>query len=150
MLHLSAVLQSAVTGHTDKARAHLDEAAETASRTGDGTFAGLNFGPRNVGVWRVALAVEFGEPGRVPELARDVEVAAIPSAGRDRRTRTQQRERGRLAMQGRCTDDGSRTTLLLIHELNGSWTIHGLGTPGTTLSNTDMVALCESILERAR
>lgn len=82
MLHLSAALQSAVTGQTDNARAHLDEAAETASRTGDGTFAGLNFGPRNVGVWRVALALELGEPGRVPELARDVEVAAIPSAGR--------------------------------------------------------------------
>lgn len=82
MLHLSAALQSAVTGHADNARAHLDEAAETASRTGDGTFAGLNFGPRNVGVWRVALALELGEPGRVPELARDVDVTAIPSAGR--------------------------------------------------------------------
>jgi hypothetical protein len=63
-------------------RAHLDEAAQTASRTGDGTFAGLNFGPRNVGVWRIALALELGEAGRVPELARQVEVAAIPSAGR--------------------------------------------------------------------
>ncbi|MDQ3763707.1 MAG: helix-turn-helix domain-containing protein [Actinomycetota bacterium] len=82
MLHLSAALQSAVTGRPDAARAHLSEAAETASRTGDGNFAGLNFGPRNVGVWRVALALELGEPGRVPELARDVDVAAIPSAGR--------------------------------------------------------------------
>jgi transcriptional regulator with XRE-family HTH domain len=82
MLHLSAALQSAVTGHVDNARAHLDEAAQTASRTGDGTFAGLNFGPRNVGVWRIALALELGEAGRVPELARQVEVAAIPSAGR--------------------------------------------------------------------
>lgn len=82
MLHLSAALQSAVTGKADSARAHLTEAAETASRTGDGTFADLHFGPRNVGVWRVALALELGEPGRVVELARDVEVAAIPSAGR--------------------------------------------------------------------
>jgi hypothetical protein len=30
----------------------------------------------------VALALELGEPGRVPELAREVEVAAIPSPGR--------------------------------------------------------------------
>jgi transcriptional regulator with XRE-family HTH domain len=82
MLHLSAALQSAVTGQADSARAHLTEAAETASRTGDGTFARLYFGPRNVGVWRITLAVELGEPGRVVELARDVEVAAIPSAGR--------------------------------------------------------------------
>ena len=82
MLHLSAALQSAVTGRADSARAHLTEATETASRTGDGTFAGLNFGPANVGVWRVALALELGEPGRVVELAPDVDVATIPSAGR--------------------------------------------------------------------
>jgi len=82
MLHLSAALQSAVIGVANGARVHLAEAAETAARTGDGTFGGLNFGPRNVGVWRVALALELGEPGRVPELARDVDVAAIPSAGR--------------------------------------------------------------------
>ncbi|MGB8961151.1 MAG: hypothetical protein WCC38_04235 [Pseudonocardiaceae bacterium] len=53
-----------------------------ADHTGDGTFAGLNFGPRNVGAWRVALALELGEPGRVVELARNVDVAAITSAGR--------------------------------------------------------------------
>jgi len=82
MLHLSAALASAVTGQVDRACGHVAEAAETASRTGDGTFAGLYFGPRNVGVWRVALAIELGEPGRVPELARAVDVAAIPSAGR--------------------------------------------------------------------
>lgn len=82
MLHLSAAFQSAVTGRDENARAHLTEAGETAVRTGDGTFAGLYFGPRNVGIWRVALALELGEPGRVPELAREVDVAAIPSAGR--------------------------------------------------------------------
>jgi len=71
-----------VTGRTEGARAHLAEAADTAGRTGDGTFAGLYFGPRNVGVWRVALALELGEPGRVGELAREVDVDAIPSVGR--------------------------------------------------------------------
>ncbi|MCA1674146.1 MAG: hypothetical protein LC799_18780 [Actinobacteria bacterium] len=64
------------------AREHLSEATETAGRTGNGTFAGLNFGPINVGIWRVALALELGEPGRVIELTRDVDVSAIPSAGR--------------------------------------------------------------------
>lgn len=82
MLHLSAALQSAVTGRAEGARAHIAEANETALRTGNGTFAELNFGPRNVGIWRVALALELGEPGRVPELARNIDVAAIPSAGR--------------------------------------------------------------------
>lgn len=82
MLHLSAALQSAVTGNPSGARDHLAEASDTASRTGNGTFAGLNFGPLNVSVWRVALALELGEPGRVVELARGVDVSAIPSAGR--------------------------------------------------------------------
>jgi transcriptional regulator with XRE-family HTH domain len=82
MLHLCAALQSAVTGRAAGARAHLAEATDTAVRTGDGSFAGLNFGPRNVGVWRVALALELGEPEQVVQLARDVDVAAIPSAGR--------------------------------------------------------------------
>jgi hypothetical protein len=62
----------------------------------------------------------------------------------------QQRERGRLTTRGRSTDDGSWTTLLLIHELDGAWTIHGLGAPGVKLSQADMVTLVEQILERAR
>ena len=62
----------------------------------------------------------------------------------------QQRERGRLTTRGRSTDDGSLTTLLLVHELDGSWTFHGLGAPGVTLSKADTVALVEQILERAR
>lgn len=82
MLHLSAALQSAVTGNPGGSRDHLEEAAGVASRTGNGSFAGLHFGPRNVGVWRVALALELGEPGRVAELARQVDVSAIQSAGR--------------------------------------------------------------------
>jgi hypothetical protein len=61
-----------------------------------------------------------------------------------------ERERGRIQGQGRCTDDGSDHTLLVIHEAGGSWTIHGLGAPGVRLSKTEMVALCEKILRRAR
>jgi hypothetical protein len=59
-------------------------------------------------------------------------------------------ERDRLTTRGRRTDDGHWATLLMIHELDGSWTLHGLGAPGVTLSTADMIALCESILERAR
>ena len=65
-------------------------------------------------------------------------------------TEHKQRERGRMAMQGRCTDDGSKCTLLLVHELDGSWTFHGLGAPGVKLSKADTVALAESVLERSR
>ncbi len=62
----------------------------------------------------------------------------------------QQRERGRLRASGKRTDDGSRTTLLIIHESDGAWTFHGLGAPGVKLSKADMVALAESILKRAQ
>jgi hypothetical protein len=60
------------------------------------------------------------------------------------------REQGRLTAQGRRTDNNSRCTLLVVHEAGGSWTIHGLGAPGVTLSSSDMVTLAEKILARAR
>jgi hypothetical protein len=82
MLRLSAALHSAVTGRPDDARDYLSDARQTAAMTGEGDFAGLLFGPRNVGVWDVAVALELGESGRVPELDRSVDVQAIPSAGR--------------------------------------------------------------------
>ena len=61
-----------------------------------------------------------------------------------------QRERGRIAVPGNRTDDDSMCTLLVIHETDGRWAIHGLGAPGVRLTNDKMVALAESILERAR
>ncbi|MGI9000725.1 MAG: hypothetical protein ACR2GH_03580 [Pseudonocardia sp.] len=82
MLHLASALHAAALGCPSDVTAHLDEATAVAGVTGDGTFGGLHFGPRNVGVWRIALAVELGDGGRVGELARGVDVAGIPSAGR--------------------------------------------------------------------
>lgn len=63
--------------------------------------------------------------------------------------RRSERERDRLGAQGRSTDGGGITTLLLVHELDGSWTFHGLGAPGVTLSKAKTVALAKSILQRA-
>ncbi len=60
------------------------------------------------------------------------------------------RERGRVTAQGCCTDDGSDHTLLVVHEVDGSWSIHGLGAPGVRLPAAEMIALAESILKRAR
>ncbi|MGH3694653.1 MAG: hypothetical protein ACRDRX_11835 [Pseudonocardiaceae bacterium] len=59
-------------------------------------------------------------------------------------------ERARFVAQCRRNDDQRTATLVIIHEENGSWTIHGLGAPGVTLGKTDMIALAESILARAR
>lgn len=58
-------------------------------------------------------------------------------------------ERARLTTKGRSTDDGSWMTLIVVHEVNGDWTIHGLGAPGVTLAEADTIALAESILQRA-
>lgn len=82
MCHLSAALHSASTGAPEAARAHLAEAEDVAGHTSEGTFAGLMFGPTNVGMWQLAVNLELGDAGRAVELARTVDVAAIPSAGR--------------------------------------------------------------------
>lgn len=54
-----------------------------------------------------------------------------------------------MVADGRTTDDGSRCTLIVVNEADGSWTFHGLGAPGVTLSKLDTIALAQSILERA-
>lgn len=59
-------------------------------------------------------------------------------------------EGARLIAQGHRSDDRSTATLLIIYEEDGSWSIHGLGAPGVRLSKSDMIALAESILARAR
>ncbi|MGH3976002.1 MAG: hypothetical protein ACRDS9_22125 [Pseudonocardiaceae bacterium] len=58
-------------------------------------------------------------------------------------------EHGRLRALGTSTD-GGKTTLLVVHELDDSWTFHGLGAPGVKLSKANTIALAESILERVR
>jgi hypothetical protein len=62
---------------------------------------------------------------------------------------SEQGERGRLRAMGKSTDNGTRTTLLLVHESDRCWTFHGLGAPGVKLSEADTVALAASILKRA-
>jgi hypothetical protein len=59
-------------------------------------------------------------------------------------------ERARLVAQGYRSDDHSTATLLIIHENNGSWAIHGLGAPGVTLSKTDRIAVAEPILRQVQ
>ena len=59
-------------------------------------------------------------------------------------------ERARIVVQGQRSDDGDTATLVIIHEDNGSWSIHGLGVAGVTLNKANMIAVAESILERIR
>lgn len=82
MLHLTAAWADLLTGAGDDVDRHVAEAAAAAGRTGDGSYGRLWFGPSNVAAWRVALAVERGEGGRVPELAAAVNLDSLPAAER--------------------------------------------------------------------
>ncbi|MFG3558527.1 helix-turn-helix domain-containing protein [Micromonospora sp. NPDC047557] len=83
-LHLSAALTSTVTGRLDVARDHLAEAAREAATLGDPVdgagFNGCGFGPTNVGLWRMSIAAEQGESGRVIELSRTVRPQALAAS----------------------------------------------------------------------
>jgi transcriptional regulator with XRE-family HTH domain len=90
MLHLQAALSSTIlarqqpgraTSHLDTARSHLSEAKTTAARTGEGaedssTYQ-LTFGPTNVGVWELSLAMERDEPGRVHQASNTINPTAM-------------------------------------------------------------------------
>lgn len=82
MLHQMAAFGAAVTGRAADVTAHMAEAADLAARTGDRDDLALYFGPTNLDVWRVSIAVEQGEGGRAAEIARKVDVRAMPSTGR--------------------------------------------------------------------
>lgn len=83
-LHLNAALASAAMRRSGDSADHLDEATAMAERvSGDGRgFGNLYFGPDNVGIWRLSIAVELGETGRAREIARVVHPSRVPSAAR--------------------------------------------------------------------
>ncbi|WP_327149015.1 helix-turn-helix domain-containing protein [Nocardia sp. NBC_01329] len=60
-LHLQSGLAAARAGDRDTADAHLGEARETAARVGGADYHEpvFYFGPTNVGIWSVGLAVEM-------------------------------------------------------------------------------------------
>lgn len=85
-LHLNAALASAAMRRPADAAAHLGEASGIADALPEGPskhgFGSLYFGPNNVGIWRVSIEVELGDPGRARELARGVHPSEVPSAAR--------------------------------------------------------------------
>ncbi|MEU7766442.1 helix-turn-helix transcriptional regulator [Nocardia sp. NPDC049190] len=67
-LHLQSGLAAARAGDRDTADAHLTEARDTAARVGDVDYHEpvFYFGPTNVGIWSVGLAVEMLDgPGAI-------------------------------------------------------------------------------------
>lgn len=81
MLHLQAALVSASLGGHSDADDHLAEAEETALYASGNPWM-MEFSPANVGVWRVAVALENGEPQRAPEYARAVDQASLRTVQR--------------------------------------------------------------------
>lgn len=75
-LHLQSGLAASRSGKRNLADAHLAEARNTARRVGDDRDTVLSFGPTNVDIWSVALAVEALDP---PEALRRAEAIVIPS-----------------------------------------------------------------------
>jgi hypothetical protein len=59
-------------------------------------------------------------------------------------------EWGRLQAPGHRTDDNTHHTLVITHEIDGSWVIHGLGDSGVRLTRDVMTTVAESILRRVR
>jgi transcriptional regulator with XRE-family HTH domain len=81
MLHLHAGLAAASFGRADAAAAHLAEADDIAPKVSGDPWR-MEFNSANVGVWRVAVALENGEPDRAPELARRIDQTGLHTAQR--------------------------------------------------------------------
>ncbi|WP_306364873.1 helix-turn-helix domain-containing protein [Nocardia sp. CC227C] len=81
-LHLQSGLAAARSGARDLADSHLSEARETAYRIGTDSDPILSFGPTNVGIWNVALAVEMMDGTEALTRARGVTIP--PTTPRER------------------------------------------------------------------
>lgn len=85
-MHLSASMACAVDGRPQDAAAHLAEARREADTLGDPEDgAGFNlcsFGPTNLSLWRMNVAIELGEHGEVLELAGKVTPGPLRVANR--------------------------------------------------------------------
>jgi transcriptional regulator with XRE-family HTH domain len=81
MLHLSAALAAGSQADHDTAATHLAEASALAARmdTEVGTWAGLWFGPTNVGIWKTSIALERREHGQVLAAAKTVHPELLPA-----------------------------------------------------------------------
>jgi len=115
-VHLNAALACAALGRADDAAGHLAEAQAAAGAVPVGVpeFGMVYFGVENVGIWRVSLAVELGEPGRVSEIARLVDPSAVPSTARQAMFYA---DLGRGLAAERATRDRAVAALLTAEEI---------------------------------
>ncbi|KOV80582.1 transcriptional regulator [Nocardia sp. NRRL S-836] len=82
MLSLTSSLVAAARGNESERSAALDHAADLAARTGEGNALWFGFGPSNVGVWRMSVALESGDHAEAARIATTVHPDALPSQTR--------------------------------------------------------------------
>jgi hypothetical protein len=82
MLALSGSLVAAADKRTGDIQPPLDQAAELAQHTGEGNAYWMGFGPVNVGLWRVAGALEAGDHERAVATAQGLHPEAHPNLPR--------------------------------------------------------------------
>lgn len=84
-LHLVLAIAAARDNDRAQAHRHLDTARKIAERVGqDRDDYGTEFGPSNVAIHAVAVAVELGDAGHALDLARDVEMDGLSAERRSR------------------------------------------------------------------
>jgi len=82
MLALSQSLVAAADKRPGDVQAPLEHAAELARRTGEGNAYWMGFGPVNVGLWRMAGALEIGDHERAVAVAEGLNPAVHPNRTR--------------------------------------------------------------------
>ncbi|WP_106179835.1 helix-turn-helix domain-containing protein [Prauserella shujinwangii] len=82
MLALTLSLVSAASKDHAERVAALEHAGDLAEHTGEGDALYFGFGPSNVGVWRMSVALEAGEHAEAARIAETVNPDALPSPTR--------------------------------------------------------------------
>jgi hypothetical protein len=82
MLALSRSLVAAAGNRPGDVTAPLEHASELAQRTGQGNAYWLGFGPMNVGVWRMAVALEARDYPRATSIVEKLRPELLPNASR--------------------------------------------------------------------
>lgn len=82
MLALSESLVAAADKRTGDVNASLEHATELAQRTGEGNAYWMGFGPVNVGLWRLAGALEVGDHERAVATAEGIRPEVHPNLTR--------------------------------------------------------------------
>ena len=82
LLHLVQAYTAMLDGRHGQVAGHLEEAEQTAQRTGDGTSYDVWFGPTECAAWRVSIAAEAGDDETAVAAARAVDPRRMASPSR--------------------------------------------------------------------